>query len=897
MPFSLARELMGFWIFGPLWCDIHEAVDVLLTTASINTLCLISLDRYWSITQAVSYLKKRTPRRGAFMIAFVWILSAFVSLPPLFGWKKQSPSIIANSTMPINANANTKQAKHTSWEPSGEPAALRARRRDRDELATPLLGQRPSPEPADFLGGPMANASDEDDQLAALMNPIAQVASAPKVQAADQMGTEYPSCQLSDDVGYVLYSALGSFYIPCAVMVFTYIKIFLAARSRARRAINKQSRGNNANKRLAARRSQPSQAGQVNAIKEPMAEPLTCCGSLAMSAGAQNNESGAQPVDLVPLMKGKLVIVERRKSLAAPNQLGAGQVKCAEEPSEAVGEVGANTRPTYACSELARAEQVRPASAAKGAAQQRADRLIGLGLDERAASSCGELSDEGSSCIVTTSGAHQASPSALNSSASLDHENSSMITVMNSSMAETPVTRFTFKDPYGALNGSSEGDKAAQKEDKAAALLRAISEAAAFANHFHDQDDREPASSSSGGARDDDELPDIVVQRRATSDSLPLEQVQGTNETCFMTIEEDSDMFEAQAGRTITMIAATASQRQASSLARTQGSMMTMMPPGSVQTPAQVNQQVGVCSNALCKRQQQQQQQQQAANTRSASSYCGSSLTINYDDIDDCQEELLTDECNGYSVSCALDHYSASCIHCHECLLEHDQQVASNRHLSGACDSPASRQCKHGELPSEIEIQSMIGDDNVSRLTEFRSQDDLSSIVGHDVLDATESVKRKSQCNRPQSSLDQADRKRSIIGFQLARLGGSTTAPLMAQTGGLLALASSQQQQASGATSGARNLKALRQNFFLKLNQLTAKTANKCELKNKRSNPSSEYLCLRLSISAQSNLTRALLESPISRCPKQRHRPRGERRLRHHQQRALERVSAGDHRR
>lgn len=45
MPFSLANELMGYWIFGNMWCDIHSAMDVLLSTASIMNLCLISLDR------------------------------------------------------------------------------------------------------------------------------------------------------------------------------------------------------------------------------------------------------------------------------------------------------------------------------------------------------------------------------------------------------------------------------------------------------------------------------------------------------------------------------------------------------------------------------------------------------------------------------------------------------------------------------------------------------------------------------------------------------------------------------------------------------------------------------------------------------------------------------------
>lgn len=87
IPFSLANELMGYWVFGMVWCDIHSAADVLLCTASIMNLCLISLDRYWSITQAIEYLKKRTRGRASFMIAFVWIFSAVICIPPLLGWK------------------------------------------------------------------------------------------------------------------------------------------------------------------------------------------------------------------------------------------------------------------------------------------------------------------------------------------------------------------------------------------------------------------------------------------------------------------------------------------------------------------------------------------------------------------------------------------------------------------------------------------------------------------------------------------------------------------------------------------------------------------------------------------------------------------------------------------
>ena len=83
MPFSLANELMGYWYFGKVWCGIYLALDVLFCTSSIVHLCAISLDRYWSVTQAVEYNLKRTPRRLKGIIVVVWLLSALISSPPL----------------------------------------------------------------------------------------------------------------------------------------------------------------------------------------------------------------------------------------------------------------------------------------------------------------------------------------------------------------------------------------------------------------------------------------------------------------------------------------------------------------------------------------------------------------------------------------------------------------------------------------------------------------------------------------------------------------------------------------------------------------------------------------------------------------------------------------------
>lgn len=45
------------------------------------------------------------------------------------------------------------------------------------------------------------------------------------------------TCELTNEAGYVVYSALGSFYIPMLVMLFFYWRIYKAA-VRTTRAIN-----------------------------------------------------------------------------------------------------------------------------------------------------------------------------------------------------------------------------------------------------------------------------------------------------------------------------------------------------------------------------------------------------------------------------------------------------------------------------------------------------------------------------------------------------------------------------------------------------------------------------------------------------------------------------------
>ena len=45
LPFSATWEVLQYWVFGQIFCDIWAAIDVLCCTASILSLCVISIDR------------------------------------------------------------------------------------------------------------------------------------------------------------------------------------------------------------------------------------------------------------------------------------------------------------------------------------------------------------------------------------------------------------------------------------------------------------------------------------------------------------------------------------------------------------------------------------------------------------------------------------------------------------------------------------------------------------------------------------------------------------------------------------------------------------------------------------------------------------------------------------
>ncbi|WKY16212.1 hypothetical protein Q1695_001138 [Nippostrongylus brasiliensis] len=89
MPMSLLDLLHNHrWPLGKFLCGLWATSDVLLCTASILNLCVISLDRYMAITSPLKYPRTRSRKMAACLLSSVWILSLIVCSPPWFvpGW-------------------------------------------------------------------------------------------------------------------------------------------------------------------------------------------------------------------------------------------------------------------------------------------------------------------------------------------------------------------------------------------------------------------------------------------------------------------------------------------------------------------------------------------------------------------------------------------------------------------------------------------------------------------------------------------------------------------------------------------------------------------------------------------------------------------------------------------
>lgn len=86
LPFVATSSVRKEWVFGVVWCSFSGLLYLLISSASMLTLGVIAVDRYYAVLYPMVYPMKITGNRAVVALVYIWLHSLVGCLPPLFGW-------------------------------------------------------------------------------------------------------------------------------------------------------------------------------------------------------------------------------------------------------------------------------------------------------------------------------------------------------------------------------------------------------------------------------------------------------------------------------------------------------------------------------------------------------------------------------------------------------------------------------------------------------------------------------------------------------------------------------------------------------------------------------------------------------------------------------------------